>query len=116
MLGAETNMRMLEEWMHSLQPIAQSATATLNYLPSRLIQLCDEGGLRIVKTSAIEGHEPKFAALSYVWGTNQTFILLSTTEEMLTTGFGTEQLPKTIEDAVTVTRRIGIKYIWVDAL
>ncbi|EMD86356.1 hypothetical protein COCHEDRAFT_1147066 [Bipolaris maydis C5] len=117
MLGAETNMKMLGDWMHSLQPIAQSATTTtLNYLPSRLIQLCDKGGLRIIQTSTIEDHEPKFSALSYVWGTNQTFILLSTTEDMLTTGFGTEQLPKTIQDAVTVTRRIGIEYIWVDAL
>ncbi|EUC43648.1 hypothetical protein COCMIDRAFT_100330 [Bipolaris oryzae ATCC 44560] len=116
MLGAETNMKMLGEWMQGLQPNAQSAVTALNYLPSRLIQLRDEGSLRIVKTSTIEGHEPKFAALSYVWGTNQTFILLSTTEDMLTTGFGIEQLPKTIQDAVTVTRRVGIEYIWVDAL
>lgn len=116
MLGAETNMQMLKAWMSSLEPISESLRATPNHLPSRLIQLDDEHGLRVVHTSAMRGDEPRFAALSYVWGANQSFILLSTTENLLTTGFEVGQLPKTIQDAVTVARRIGLEYIWVDAL
>jgi hypothetical protein len=116
MLGTETNMKILEEWMRNLEPISESVTTTSNHLPSRLIQLNDENRLRVVHTSAIEGCELKFAALSYVWGANQSFILLSSTEDLLTTGFEAEQLPKTIQDAVIVTSRIGLQYIWVDAL
>ncbi|USP78816.1 HET-domain-containing protein [Curvularia clavata] len=115
-LGAETNMQMLKAWMGSLEPIPRSSRATANYLPSRLIYVGDENRLRVVHTSTMKEREPEFAALSYVWGTNQSFVLLSTTEELLTTGFEIGQLPKTIQDAITVTSRIELEYIWVDAL
>lgn len=116
MLGAEANMQTLKAWMSSLEPIPKSPGATSNYLPSRLIYVGDENSLCVVNTSTTKDCELEFAALSYVWGTNQSFILLSTTEDLLATGFEVGQLPKTIQDAVTVTRRIGLKYIWVDAL
>ncbi|RAR11243.1 isocitrate dehydrogenase [Stemphylium lycopersici] len=85
-------------------------------LPSRLIQLCDDQSLRVIHTSTLSGCGPTFAALSYVWGTSQSFILLSTTESVLSKGFDEKRLPQTIRDAVTVTRRLGLQYIWVDAL
>ncbi|KAM6524246.1 hypothetical protein FSOLCH5_004848 [Fusarium solani] len=40
----------------------------------------------------------KYAALSYVWGP------------------GEEKWPQTIKDAMTVTRMMGLKYLWVDRL
>jgi hypothetical protein len=43
-------------------------------------------------------------------------VLLRRNGDILLSGFKAEQLPRTIQDAVTVTRRIGLRYIWVDAL
>ena len=114
MLGAEANMKMLQAWMRSLASVLVSTSS--DYLPARLIQLCDEHNLRVVNTAAIQGEEKTFAALSYVWGADQPLKLLSTTTDLLTTGFEVGRLPRTIQDAVTVTRRIGLEYIWVDAL
>ncbi|KAH8654959.1 heterokaryon incompatibility protein-domain-containing protein, partial [Tricladium varicosporioides] len=58
----------------------------------------------------------KYIALSYCWGGNQTFKLTSSTIEELYAGFKISALPKTIRDAITITKWFKIKYLWVDAL
>lgn len=59
----------------------------------------------------------QYAALSYVWGTRhadeQTF--LTTSFESLGQ-FHCTQLPKTIADAIVVTKMLGIQYLWVDQI
>ncbi|KAL2205658.1 HET-domain-containing protein [Sarocladium strictum] len=67
-----------------------------------VISLVDVGKRRVVSYQA--GCE--YAALSYVWG-----------GVMPTVGaLEAHRLPQTIEDAITVTRELGLQYLWVDAL
>lgn len=90
-------------------------------MPSRLIELQPDS-LRVVETSILDAVEESnvnmrgYAALSYVWGQNQTFVLLDSTKDVLMSSFDIVQLPRTIQDAVIVTRTIGLTYLWVDAL
>jgi len=68
----------------------------------------------------------KYAALSYVWGRagsdDEFFKTLQTNvSEREVPGFfaregSQRRLPATIRDAMTVARRIGIQYLWVDSL
>lgn len=58
----------------------------------------------------------QYAALSYCWGHSNPFILTAATKRDLQKGFHLRQLPRTIRDAVRVTREIGLRYLWVDAL
>ncbi len=58
----------------------------------------------------------QYAALSYTWGPDPQ---LKTELETLSnheTGIGESALSKTIQDAVKVTRKLDLKYLWVDAL
>jgi hypothetical protein len=109
-------MTFIADWMQKSPPSNESSSINALQVPARLIDLQNKDNLRIVETSSIPLSDKSFVALSYVWGTNQTFILLSTTKDQLMTGFRAEQLPKTIQDAIIVSRRIGLRYIWVDAL
>ncbi|KAK0638242.1 hypothetical protein DIS24_g10030 [Lasiodiplodia hormozganensis] len=61
---------------------------------------------------------PKYAALSYCWGpqTARTLKTESHSLEDRLRGIRLEHFPKTIRDAVLVTRVPGLQYIWVDAL
>ncbi|KAF1937683.1 HET-domain-containing protein [Clathrospora elynae] len=115
-LGADVNMQMIETWVQNFDSMKDTMTLNAIQAPARLIDLQHGGALRIVDSSTIRDYRRGFAALSYVWGTNQTFVLLSKTELSLRTDFQVAQLPQTIQDAVTVTRRIGLRYLWVDAL
>jgi hypothetical protein len=62
----------------------------------------------------------KYAALSYTWGTAKQYKLMKATyDNMCRPGWlrkATDQLPRTIIDAVLVCRGLDIRYLWVDAL
>lgn len=57
-----------------------------------------------------------YAALSYCWGGDQKLKLTSKTYDLLGHSFASEDLPKTLQDAVIVAAKFSIFYLWVDAL
>jgi hypothetical protein len=62
----------------------------------------------------------RYAALSYVWGsTSIPFLLRANREELMRPG-ALERLcakiPLTIKDAMELVRKMGLEYLWVDAL
>ncbi|KAL2070009.1 hypothetical protein VTL71DRAFT_14689 [Oculimacula yallundae] len=63
---------------------------------------------------------PKYAALSYVWGGADTLMTTKNNlEELSQPGafvIRTDQIPKTIQDAMALTRAMGVRYLWVDAV
>lgn len=57
-----------------------------------------------------------YVALSYCWGTQGLFKTKRKDIDRLKRGFQLSELPKTLQDAVAVTRQLGIPYIWIDAV
>jgi hypothetical protein len=85
-------------------------------LPRRLIRVNPDSAMRVVDTARLMSTDVRYTGLSYVWGKNQNFQLLKDNKVRLMAGLEYSELPKTIQDAVTVTRRLGYSYLWVDAL
>ncbi|KAK5459910.1 hypothetical protein LTS15_004039 [Exophiala xenobiotica] len=59
----------------------------------------------------------EYATLSYCWGEENN--AACTTKENLVarlTGLSTASLPKTLQDAIEITRALRIRYLWIDAL
>ena len=82
--------------------------------PSRLICITDNA-VKLVLTEQWETM-PRYATLSYCWG-GADFI--KTTRDKLDAFLNDipfESLPKTFQDAIDISRRLGIEYIWIDAL
>ncbi|KAF8851777.1 HET-domain-containing protein [Acephala macrosclerotiorum] len=85
------------------------------FLPKRVLDV--EHSPNVIKLVETEPNsmEP-YVALSYCWGPNPNFTTtLSSLDERK---FGIEilSLPKALRDAVTWTRRLGVRYLWIDAL
>ncbi|KAK0643203.1 heterokaryon incompatibility protein-domain-containing protein [Cercophora newfieldiana] len=67
---------------------------------------------------------PRYVALSYVWGGASTLKLTKANKAVLSeTGAfklgalsSSSGLPRTIQDAMALTRAVGFRYLWVDAL
>ncbi|OBT67476.1 hypothetical protein VE03_03084 [Pseudogymnoascus sp. 23342-1-I1] len=124
-------------WTRSLDPLSLESQATIKgwinecksshqyckmpshqTLPTRLIDV-QPSNPRLVFTA---GQTGTYATLSYCWGlspsnplasmyTTTLATLSSRMSEMLFT-----DIPKTLQDAIHVTRALGLKYLWIDAL
>lgn len=84
-------------------------------LPTRVLHVGSDDVEPRLYTS--QGEEKRYAALSHRWGatvrplTTETATLGQRTQEI-----PFRELPKTFRDAVTVTRSLGIDYLWIDSL
>ncbi|KAF2670799.1 HET-domain-containing protein [Microthyrium microscopicum] len=83
-------------------------------LPKRVIQLLENGKLRLNETAPNE--RDVYACLSHCWGGKQALTTtLATLPEHLK-NVDVDSLPRTFKDAITFLRYLNIKYIWIDSL
>jgi hypothetical protein len=66
-------------------------------------------------TNPAEVNVATYFTLSYRWGPNPVKTLLSNLDEFKG-AIPFNSLPKVIQDALQITRQIGGRYLWVDAL
>lgn len=57
-----------------------------------------------------------YATLSHSWGTSQPIKLEEKKTDEFREGIVFWNLPKTFQDAVRVTRSLGLRYLWIDSL
>jgi hypothetical protein len=60
--------------------------------------------------------DDEYVCLSHCWGDRKPFTLNSETQFALAEGINMMALPKTFQDAILVTRRLQIQYLWIDSL
>jgi hypothetical protein len=84
--------------------------------PSRLLDVGTEEHSLIVLCNTGMFRDEEYVCLSHCWGTQKPFALNKETKSALAMGINTMTLPKTFQDAILVTRRLQIRYIWIDSL
>lgn len=85
-------------------------------LPTRVIDVGSCTELQLVHLHASKGQSGRYIALSHIWGKTET---LRTTTDTITErmqGIVLSEMPTSFRDAVIVTRRLGIQYLWIDSL
>ena len=86
----------------------------VSFIPTRLIDTQDPTRPYIVTFTDVKGIE--YITLSYVWGKGERF---TTTQENLKDHqhrIPLENVPKTFAHSFQITRELGYRYIWIDAL
>ena len=85
-------------------------------MPSNVIEIIDgtarEPKLRLRTTPPCD----KYIALSYCWGGDQSFKATKSTIDDFTRCINHSDLPRTLQDAITVTLELGCRFLWVDVL
>lgn len=93
-------------------------------MPKRLIDLLPDDGQdshgephsKLIFSENILETFPKYTALSYCWGDERNFKTTRATVEAFHQNIPTTELPCTFKEAFELTRQLGIRYIWIDAL
>ena len=91
------------------------------HCPQRLTSRLPKRVLKITADHVCLKETPNVSApyvcLSHCWGPYGPAIKLTAdTVEFLHKGYATSDLPKTFRDAINVCKRLGISYLWIDAL
>ncbi len=85
-------------------------------LPTRVLEVNKMNSKQIQLRMTHANETGAYIALSHCWGGK---IDMKTTSENINArleSISFANLPKTFQDAVTVTRELGVKYLWIDAL
>lgn len=99
-----------------------SALGPASYFPTRVLEipgdlLLDNSRtkirLRISNEQEVHG---RYMTLSHCWGGQVPIKLTGDTLVALQSGISLTDLPKTFADAVMITRRFEIRYLWIDSL
>jgi hypothetical protein len=123
---SNSSLAQVSSWLESCQSshaecrAVQAVAATQKVLPTRLLDLSNEGQIRLCNSEALRPGV-KYATLSHCWGVEKTdslrkYKLFQNELALFETGLATNLLPQTFQDAILVTRRLGLFYLWIDAL
>ncbi|PQE31530.1 het domain-containing protein [Rutstroemia sp. NJR-2017a WRK4] len=85
-------------------------------LPTRVIDIGRSdfnGPAKLITTHGIKAY---YTALSHFWGSLQPLTTTLDTLQEREQGLRVQSLPKTFSDAIEVTRRLEIQYIWIHSL
>ena len=58
----------------------------------------------------------RYATLSHWWGESQPLKLTRQTREQFLKEIRSRNLPRMFQDAITATRLLGLRYLWIDSL
>ncbi|KAI0468717.1 HET-domain-containing protein [Xylaria cf. heliscus] len=117
--GSPEVMAQIAKWLEKCSCISSAGPA---FVPERLI---DVGTSRSDKVCIVEGSTisdaSRYIALSHCWGNmesglaNSSKLVQSNIDDFMS-GIPLNGLPKTFSDAVTVTRYLGVRYLWIDSM
>ncbi|KAH7018965.1 heterokaryon incompatibility protein-domain-containing protein [Ilyonectria destructans] len=121
--GAVIDTTRISRWIYSCEQMHGSACAlptglafTDAFQGLQVLRLIDVPANCLVETTALEN----YVALSYVWGGVSNFRLTKANRPTLLKPDSLNRvshlLPETIKDTIEFTRRLGCRYLWVDAL
>jgi hypothetical protein len=118
--GSQECLSLAKRWLDTCT--SNHLETIPGFIPTRLIDLepdTKKGSARLVSQRDIDpGHCPlQYIALSYCWGANPSFPTTNSANiGEMQRSIPVSELPQTIKDAITITRYLGIRYLWVDAL
>ncbi|KAK8208130.1 heterokaryon incompatibility protein-domain-containing protein, partial [Phyllosticta capitalensis] len=119
-IGGDENLKVVRGWLDECQSnhaFCRRNDHAETPLPTRLVKIVDDESAQLVET---QGQNGRYVALSYCWGPNPGDNSMTMTDNvhlrLQPRSLPRKDLPGAIRDALTVTERLGVEYIWVDAL
>lgn len=113
-IASETNSKacwsLARRWLNQCR--SHSCSPYLEKIPTRLVDVgSSDDEIRLVYADDVE-----WLTLSHCWGGLQFTTLLKENLESFMHQIPKDALTKTFRDAMTTTRALGFRYIWIDSL
>lgn len=117
--GSTTSLNLVKQWIETCTAShTYCSQARKHILPTRLIDVEPqeiECSARLV-SSGVLGSKTKYLTLSYRWGGRSSFVLRRSNLDAMMRSIDVAILPRTIAEAINITKRLGYRYLWIDSL
>jgi hypothetical protein len=110
--------RQIRTWIHECDKHHILCSGTNHKtLPTRILDVDSAEKTSVLKLVGSRGSVGNYVALSYCWGSAQHLTLTQKNLPHISSkGILLDSLPQTLIDAVYITKKLGIQYLWIDAL
>ncbi|KAE9374152.1 HET-domain-containing protein [Stipitochalara longipes BDJ] len=101
-------------WFSTCSESHELCRSSEGVLPTRLISIAGESPRLVLSAECPE--RPRYATLSHSWGSHDVIKLLSENLDSYMEALPVERLPTTFNNAIEITRKLGLDYLWIDSL
>ncbi|TWU73002.1 hypothetical protein ED733_004750 [Metarhizium rileyi] len=112
--------RLIRRWSKDCLEHHNGCSRGTGFLPTRLIDVGTEAypKLALVLSEDVESADKRYIALSHCWGLTMPDAGKTTTRTLndRLSSVLEDFLPRTFQDFVQNTRRLGVPYVWIDSL
>ncbi|KAJ8108688.1 hypothetical protein OPT61_g7997 [Boeremia exigua] len=119
---SEATFSLARKWIENClasHKACNVATDHNTWYPSRLLDCSPndspEADCRLLETATSSVHEP-YMTLSHCWGDVDCLKLTTENRAQMMKSTPLSTMPKLYQDAVLVTRALGVRYLWIDSL
>ena len=115
--ASEDCLGVAAEWLHTCVKTHKNCPKPRRTsLPTRVIDVGPPDGSQKPYVLISNGKLADWVALTYCWGGRSSFVLRKDTPKLYRPDASLNFFPGTIRDAIIITRKLEIRYLWVDAL
>ncbi|KAK3346567.1 heterokaryon incompatibility protein-domain-containing protein, partial [Lasiosphaeria hispida] len=114
--ASDMSMSFLQRHISDCDANHPGCRVAASSVPTRLIQLVGGNTFRIVESANHLVDPVPYVALSYCWGADQALKLKEDNKTQLQQGLPITTLPIVFHDTITVAKKLGIQYLWIDSL
>ena len=117
--GGELHIILLREWLRDCNESHSDhgiASAKDNKLPTRVLDVGDAESPNQLLLYNTEGKQGKYIALSHRWGEANPLSTMKKNIDAHHNAINFNDLPKTFQDAVVITRGLNVQFLWIDSL
>jgi hypothetical protein len=110
--------KLISQWLRTCRSKHPDCSRPqLTYLPTRVIDVRPPSGGADCRLFVTKDYEiSPYIALSHCWGGRSLFCTTNSNFQTYQKCLRFEDFPKTFRDAVILTRALGFRYLWIDAL
>lgn len=103
----------MRHWLDECLQEHQNCRFSSASLPTRVVKI---EGPEKVNLYVTRGEPEQYACLSHCWEHRSVLVTTHASLEQYTSGIDRDKIPKTFQDAISFTHRLGLRYLWIDSL
>ena len=114
--GSPKTMKRAANWANGCVSAHDRCRTEDTLMPLRVLDVDNKSSPSRIRLCEFEGLRGRYTALSHCWGSEGHYTTTRSSISARKEGIRFDELPKTFQDAVVITRALNVRYLWIDSI